>query len=202
MEDFLGKFSASMKTKSFLDDSNIYTEAESTRFFSYASENKPLPFGESGMVACLPHTILRNKVSTISYLGKELLEISDYKNPGDWRMLTSTKNIYIFLKKGFHFIFKLLMPLYVFYPHFFQPEPHRGYIPTFYLSLICKYGSCVNSILSPALVSNLYLICESLFKRTSWASDHISGVNIKTWKNLQRICTNIFSLYFSSFPLK
>lgn len=68
-----------------------FTQKQKVLAFSYASENKPLPFGESGMVAFLPHTILRNKVSTISYLGKELLEISDNKNPGDWQMLTSAK---------------------------------------------------------------------------------------------------------------
>ena len=35
------------------------------------------------MVARFPHTVLRNKVSIVYYLGKELLEISDNENSGE-----------------------------------------------------------------------------------------------------------------------
>lgn len=96
-----------MNTESFLDNSNIYTEAESTLNFSHAPGNKPLHFRGGGMVACFPHTILRNKVSIIYYLGKEHLEISDNKNSGNWKMLTSANKVY-------HVILRLLIPLYVF----------------------------------------------------------------------------------------
>lgn len=72
-----------MNTKSFWGNSSIYTEAENTLNFSHAPGNKPLHFGESGMVARFPHTVLRNKVSIVYYLGKELLEISDNENSGE-----------------------------------------------------------------------------------------------------------------------
>lgn len=146
---------------------------------------------ESRMVTCLPHTVLKNEVSIISYLGKELLETGESTDQGYWYIWTSTK-------KGIHFIFSLMIPPYILSSHIFQPKSHwGGYIPTFSLSQICKQGSCANS---PDRVLDPCLICEYLSERASWTTPHISAMTMTTWENLAGILSAFFLSFFFYFP--